>query len=190
MFNNTRALFFFLGWSSYNIQQCCCEINSVDWILMISFYQCWPRRKDMDLKSIEVQQCSFHFWVNRHHQLQFDEHQSYSEEVDVYGLSACFRMPSPGTGTLSTCSRKASTVSKSSFRATATGSRQRAMDGATSRRRRRVSSSTQWREKHPLQSYPCLFYLKTCSYFISPRLQSEILQVIRACSRKTFGLFE
>lgn len=47
---------------------------------MLSLYQCWPGKKDVDLTSIEVQR----FCVNRHYQLQFIEHQTYREDVEVY----------------------------------------------------------------------------------------------------------
>lgn len=139
----------------------------------------------MDLNSIEVQWRSFRFCVNRHYQLQFDECQSYSEIVDVYDLPVCFRIPGAGTGTWSICSRRASTASKSSSRPTSTGSHQQTTDGATSRCHTRVSSSAQRRGKASTRIF---FLKKTCTYFISPRLQSEFLQVIRACFSKPFGL--
>lgn len=85
----------------------------------------------------------------------------------VYLLPVCFRIPSPGTGTKIICSRRASTASKSLFRATSTGIRKQTTDCGMPHRYRRVSSSSLERKSVHSNLNP-FFSFKTCTYFILP----------------------
>lgn len=174
IFNNTRTS----SWFGPNATSSSDLVRFISvgwlWILMLSLYQCWPERKDMDLNSIKVWWVSFSFL----HSLQ-TSHVVWCASVTPQRLweaalimkvfwcprsvsvCVCFSTPNRGAGTWSICSLKASTALNCFFRAASVSSRHLETGKTTKSPHHWGRGSTPEKEQ-PLYVLP-FFVLKTCT---------------------------
>ena len=144
---------------------------------MISFYQCWPERKDLDLNSIEVQRRSFLVSAST----MIISGQLFTFCLFVSEFQALELVPRLF-------------VRAGLRRPPKVCSEQHLLEFGSRRLTAGCPIVTEelaphlWRGKASTRILTLFFLLRLVHISSFPLLQSEFLQVVRACFLKTFGL--